>query len=328
MGGGSSPHDALFKAVFAQPEHAGGELRAVLPESLAQALDWSTLERRPGSFVDPELAQRHTDLLFSVHARGGEQLLVYVLLEHQSRSDRLMPYRLLVYQVRIWERWRRDHDEAQRLPAIVPVVLYHGEQPWSAPQSLEHLVDIPAGIREVLRSYVPTSRYLVDDLSAIPDEALRARAAMTALGKLAVVCFTHVRAQDDPVEVLGRWVDLIHEVLQAPTGFEALGLVMRYMMLVNDRAEPDVLQSFLEREIGPEAKEAIVTPGQRLIEQGVQQGKVEGEREILLRQLRQRFGNELGPETERRVAAATATEIESWALRVLSATTLEDVLAN
>lgn len=52
---------------------------------------------------------------------------------------------------------------------------------------------------------------------------------MTALGKLAVVCFTHVGAQDDPVEVLGRWVDLIHEVLQAPTGFEALGLVMRYL---------------------------------------------------------------------------------------------------
>lgn len=334
MGSGSNPHDALFKAVFAQPEHAGGELRAVLPETLVQALDWTTVEHRPGSFVDPELAERHTDLLFSIRARGGEQILVYVLLEHQSRSDRLMPYRLLVYKIRIWERWRYDHDPGQCLPAIVPVVLYHGEQRWSAPQSLEHLMDVPTGLEETLRAYIPTSRYIVDDLSAIPDETLRARAVtvMTALGKLAVVCLTHVRAQEDPVEVLSNWVDLIHEVLRAPTGLEALGLVMRYMMLVNDRAAPDALQSFLEREVGPEAKEAVVTPGQRLIEQGVQQGlqqgEVEGERKLLLRQLRQRFGDELEPEMEQRIATATAAEIEAWGLRVLSATTLDDVLAN
>lgn len=297
---------------------------------------------RPGSFVDPELAERHTDLLFSIRSRGGEETLVYMLLEHQSRSDRFMPYRLLAHKIRIWERWRHDHEEGQGLPAIVPVVLYHGEQPWSAPQSLEHLVDMPAGLEEALSAYIPTSRYIVDDLSAIPDEALRSRAVMTALGKLTVVCFTHIRAQEDPVEVLGDWVDLIHEVLQAPTGFEALGLVMRYMMLVNDRAEPDVLQSFLEREVGPEAKEAVVTPGQRLIEQGIEKGvrqglqqglqqgrqlgEVDGERKLLLRQLHQRFGDELDPETERRIATAAAAEIETWALRVLSATTLNEVL--
>lgn len=106
----------------------------------------------------------------------------------------------------------------------------------------------------------------------------------------------------------------------------------RHMMLVNDRAAPEVLQSFLEREAGPEAKEAVATPGQRLIEQGVQQGlqqgKVEGERKLLLRQLRQRFGDELEPETVQRIATATAAEIEAWGLRVLSATTLDDVLAN
>ncbi len=335
MGKGSNPHDALFKAVFAQPEHAGGELQAVLPDALVQALDWSTLERRPGSFVDPELAERHTDLLFSIRARAGADLLVYVLLEHQSRSDPLMPYRLLVYKVRIWESWRQA-DEGQRLPAIVPVVLYHGKQPWSAPQSLEPLVGVPPGLEEALSAHIPTSRYIVDDLSAIPDEALRARAVMTALGKMAVVCFTRVRAQEDPVEVLGDWVDVIHEVLRAPTGFEALVQVMRYMMLVNERAEPDVLQSFLEREVGPEAKEAVVTPGQRLIEQGVQQGlqqglqqgELEGERKLLLRQLRQRFGDVLDPEMEQRVAKATAPEIEAWALRVLSATKLGDVLAD
>lgn len=116
------------------------------------------------------------------------------------------------------------------------------------------------------------------------------------------------------------------------------------MMLVNERAEPDVLHSFLEREVGPKAKEAVVTPGERVIAQGIQQGvqkglqqglqqglqrgNLDGERNFFLRQLRERFGDELDRATEQSVANATAPELEAWALRVLSSTTLDDVLAD
>lgn len=47
----SSPHDALFKAVFGQPEHARGALRAVMPAVLGDALDWASLAACPGSFT-------------------------------------------------------------------------------------------------------------------------------------------------------------------------------------------------------------------------------------------------------------------------------------
>jgi hypothetical protein len=54
----------------------------------------------------------------------------------------------------------------------------------------------------------------------------------------------------------------------------------------------------------------------------------EGERKLLLRQLRRRFGAEVDGETERRVAAASAEQVEVWAERVLSAATLNDLLAD
>jgi predicted transposase/invertase (TIGR01784 family) len=60
-----NPHDALFKSVFGEPEHARGVLRSVVPSALGEVLDWSTLTLRPGSFVDEALRPRHTDLLFS-----------------------------------------------------------------------------------------------------------------------------------------------------------------------------------------------------------------------------------------------------------------------
>jgi hypothetical protein len=47
---------------------------------------------------------------------------------------------------------------------------------------------------------------------------------------------------------------------------------MRYFLEVNEHVRPEALQALLEREIGPETKDTIVTAGQELIEQGRQQG--------------------------------------------------------
>jgi hypothetical protein len=60
----------------------------------------------------------------------------------------------------------------------------------------------------------------------------------------------------------------------------------------------------------------------------VQEGMEQGERKVLLRQLRRRFGAEVDGEIERRVAAARAEQIEIWSDRVLSASTLAEVLAD
>jgi Domain of unknown function (DUF4351) len=64
------------------------------------------------------------------------------------------------------------------------------------------------------------------------------------------------------------------------------------------------------------------------LEQGVKQGLEQGERKLLLRLLRQRFGSQVDRETEQRIAAAPAEQIEVWAERVLSAATLAELLAD
>jgi len=64
------------------------------------------------------------------------------------------------------------------------------------------------------------------------------------------------------------------------------------------------------------------------IQEGVKQGLEQGERKLLLRQLRQRFGSEISGEIERRVAAASAEQIDLWAERILSAATMAELLAD
>ena len=173
--------------------------------------------------------------------------------------------------------------------------------------------------------------YLVDDLSEVPDDRLRSR-AMTALGRLVEACLKHARTRADLLDVLSGWADVVREVVRAPRGLQALALVIRYILLVNDHVEPDALQAFLERVAGPEAKDTVMTAGERLIQQGedrgIQKGIQQGERALLLRLLRKRFGNQVDDATARRLEAASAEQIAIWAERVLSAATLVELLTD
>ena len=137
-----------------------------------------------------------------------------------------------------------------------------------------------------------------------------------------------LQRREDFVQILGRWMDVAGEVARAPHGLEALAQVMRYILEVNEHVEPEELQGLLERDLGPDAKDAIMTAGQRLIEQGRQQGRQQGVQDMLLRLLRQRFGSEVDAQIVQRVATASLDQIEAWSTRVLSAATLAELFAD
>ena len=134
----SRPHDALFKAAFESPVHARGLLEAALPASIGAAIQWPTLARESGSFIDPTLADRHTDLLFSAElrapagapapARSGEQrALLYLLLEHQSTEVPDLLLRVFEYETRILRRHVRAILVEQG-PSSEPLVMTIAEQ--------------------------------------------------------------------------------------------------------------------------------------------------------------------------------------------------------
>ena len=60
------------------------------------------------------------------------------------------------------------------------------------------------------------------------------------------------------------------------------------------------------------------------LERGMRRGRVDGERAVLERQLRRRFGA-LSPEVEERMVEASAADIATWLDKVLDADTLDDV---
>jgi hypothetical protein len=88
------------------------------------------------------------------------------------------------------------------------------------------------------------------------------------------------------------------------------------------------LQTSDDQEFLMDTHDIVENWRRKAIQEGVEQGLEQGERKLLLRQLRRRFGAEVNSEIERRVAVAPVEQVEVWAERVLSATTLAEVLAD
>ena len=73
--------------------------------------------------------------------------MIYILIEHQSEPDRLMPLRLADSQLQIFRyqvrQWLKTHaSEAQvRLSPVLPVVFYTGLKHWTEVGTLPDLIE-------------------------------------------------------------------------------------------------------------------------------------------------------------------------------------------
>lgn len=311
-----TPHDALFKAVFSEGESAYALLRPALAPELAAAIDPASLRAQPASFVDEELREVHRDLLFTAKL-AGKDVLLYVLLEHQHSVDPLMPLRLLRYIVRVWESWLRDNPGARSVPAVLPLVLHQGPRPWTGPIRLSDLVALPPELLASARRHLPELEVTLRDLGR--DPAISSSPADTpALVRLALLLLRTAAADADLVAALENAAPLVKEVLSDPRGRVRLGLLMRYTLVVG-KLDVSAVAGRVRSAIGSEAGEVVMSTAQDLLNQG--------ERRVLERQLRRRFG-ELDGATRARLEAATGTELEEWTDRVLEAKSLAEVLGS
>ena len=73
-------------------------------------LDFSRSAQHNRSFISDALRERESDVLLLVPFQGGPhslELLIYILIEHQSTVDPTMGFRSVSHMMEIWrEQWR------------------------------------------------------------------------------------------------------------------------------------------------------------------------------------------------------------------------------
>ena len=127
--------DAAYKRLFARPRMGRDLLRGFAARDWSGALDFASLTPLPASYVSRDLQQLHGDLVWRIRFGGERWLYLVLLLEFQSGVDRAMAVRMLTYSGLLYQRLvaegvLREHGA---LPPVLPVVIYNGRSPWTAP---------------------------------------------------------------------------------------------------------------------------------------------------------------------------------------------------
>ena len=173
-------HDPAYKLLFARPRMVRDLLDGFAARGWSGALDFDTLAPLPASFVSEDLQQRHGDLVWRIRFRDDRWLYLVLLLEFQATVDPAMALRMLTYTALLYQRLDadgvlRDH---RALPPVLPVVLYNGRRPWTAPVEMTDLV---AAGSDLLAPYQPSQRYYLLDGARVADADLPADNLVSAL---------------------------------------------------------------------------------------------------------------------------------------------------
>src|SRR5882762_4262406 len=149
-------HDAFFKQVLSDSKLADTFLREHLPADVVALLGPEPPELLPGSYVDEELRQHHSDLLFRVRLKAGSEAFAYMLLEHKSSPDPGARLQLLRYVVRILTHWYKQNQPKLPLPPVLPLLANQGPGNWK--YSCE-FADLFGAVPAALSPYLPSFRH-------------------------------------------------------------------------------------------------------------------------------------------------------------------------
>ncbi|MBF0495914.1 MAG: Rpn family recombination-promoting nuclease/putative transposase [Deltaproteobacteria bacterium] len=282
-------HDRFFKSVFSVKEEAVDFLANYLPEAVAGILQLDSLELSAGSYVDEELKESLSDLVYRVDTTSAGPALVYILFEHKSYPEPLIAFYLLRYMVKIWGQFIEQGWKG-RLPPIIPLVLYHGATRWQVDRRFSRLVDH----HPALQSFLPDFRFLCCDLGEYTAEDIRGEATLQITLLLLKFIF-------HPVELKNRIRDILEMLRRVgQTDSPDYGKkVMSYLISNPDKISSQDLMQAVE-EVFKDIKEEdmpgfVQTWYQEGIQKGLQQGLLTEAREAVLDILESRFSTVPSP---------------------------------
>ena len=325
-----APQDGSYKHLFSHPEMVEGLLRDFVQEDWLALIDFSTLEKRGGSYVTDDLRDREDDIIWRVRV-AGDWLYVYLLIEFQSQVDPWMAVRVMVYTGLLYQDLIKHEAVApgELLPPVFPLVLYNGSGRWTAARDIAELI-VP--LPTALARYRPQQRYHLIDEGRV-EKATLAQATSVA----AELVRLEVLAADGPAAVrpilqrlTARLRDPRHASLRrALTVWFARVLLRRLMPGENlpelhDLAEVETMLAERVDEWTQKWKREGLLEGKR---EGKLEGQREGKTEALQSVLTARFGP-LPSWVGARLAGATVDQLDAWLNGFLQAETLESLLGD
>jgi predicted transposase/invertase (TIGR01784 family) len=274
-----NPHDSLFKRTLGDKEVAVDFLENYLPNSILKEIDLTDIKVAKDSFIDKELEESFSDILYNVSIDGKEGF-VYLLFEHKSYFDKMTPVQMLGYILDIWKLYDKQNKN-EKLPTIIPILIYHGNRKWKYGNSLSELIEATS---EAISDYIPGYNYLLYDFSNYSDAEIKGQIKLRLFLKL----ISHI-FDDDFDKGLREVLPLLIELREKTTGLEYIETVVKYILNIGEEISLNELDQ-KAKNISAEGSAVIMTIAEKIYHDGKEEGKVENMHEMIEFAMELKFG--------------------------------------
>ncbi len=125
----NQPHDKIIKSILDKKEEAVYLINEALKLSeKGIKLKSEDIEKYNRKFITKEFKNSEADIVYKIKNKN-----IFFLIEHQSKIDYTMPYRILKYSIEIIDSAidikqisKRDY----KYPCVYPIVIYTGKIKW------------------------------------------------------------------------------------------------------------------------------------------------------------------------------------------------------
>ena len=151
---------AAYKLLFSTREMVRALVQGFVPDdNWLHSLDYATLEKMPCSYISDDMHHDADDVVWRVKV-GGDWVYLYLLIQCESQVDPWMAVQVmrcvgLLYQDLI------KADQVlpdNKLPPVLPIVLYIGDAPWTAATNIHALIPQVPGL---VSQFLPNLPYLL-----------------------------------------------------------------------------------------------------------------------------------------------------------------------
>ena len=188
------------------------------PQENKALIDISSLEAVKDSHINQELQELFSDSVYAGFNFDGSKY-VYILFEHKSYTDARIGIQLQENIAMVFQYHAKQHGR-QNVPIVFPVIVCQGSSGWNTGnQPLFHFRPY-----ENQQNIFPDMRFLVVDLSIMPDEMIRG----TAYLKILFLTLKHIRSTDLP-EKIRDIIVIFKELNDDPDAAEYFKALMKYL---------------------------------------------------------------------------------------------------
>ena len=313
-------HDNFFRRTLSEKSVAHDFLQNYLPQDIVAHLALETLAICKDTFIAKtrknvrDKEKRQADLLYRVNTANGDSAFVYFLFEHKSYASHFVALQLLEYMAAIWQLHLQQYPKTKKLPIIIPIVIYHGDNAQQA-LGLRDLVELPD---PAFARYLPDFELAFFDFSARSDLRIKGNILLQLV-------LLALRAKTDPKAA--AHVKIILEKLSQldddATSIEWLRVILDYLSQVTE-LEQGTVYDMLTGYLSVEKENMMAT----LAQQWRAEGRTEGRITTLRRLLTRRFQDAASrPNILARIEAGTVEELDTWLDNILDAKSIEEVFA-